>query len=153
MTYTRDQVMACYRVTGADGTYADLDEALAAADVLNQRLGTDADGYGRAVVVPGMAIKYPQPIAATDAGAVALRRVVVPLPLIALGATVDRSVTWSAPMPSAVYRVELAAGAGLVGRAQFSLVPGSQTAAGLAVRITASLLISAGAVLDVTAYA
>ncbi|RLL68125.1 hypothetical protein [Streptomyces sp. Z26] len=153
MAFSRDQVMACYRVAGSPHIYTDLDAALAAADELNATLGTDAAGYGRAIVMPGMAIAYPAAIPAAETAAVTLRRALMPLPLIAVGAVYDQPVAWSSPMPSASYRVEAVAGAGLVGRAALTVVPGSRTPAGLTVRVTASLLVAAGAYVDVTAYA
>lgn len=63
-------VMAAYTVAGvgvtSDEVYADLQAALDAADVINRATaGTTSSGYGRAFVVPAMAIKYPAPIPST----------------------------------------------------------------------------------------
>lgn len=90
---------------------------------------------------------------ALEARAPYLRRSTPKLPLIALGANYDQAITWSTPMPSATYKVEAIPGPGLVGNGTATVVAGTQTAAGVTVRITAAVLITAGATVDVTAYA
>jgi hypothetical protein len=81
-----------------------------------------------------------------------IRRAVRTLPLLLLGAVNDQVITWSSPMPSAVYTVELAPGTGLLGNATLAVLAGTQTASGVTVRVTAAVLLAAGAVVDVTAY-
>lgn len=78
------------------------------------------------------------------------RLAVVSTPLVVASA-VDVSVTWSAPMPSVSYRIELALGSGLIGKA--SVVVKSQTAAGCVVTVSASSPpVAAGSLLHVLAF-
>jgi hypothetical protein len=72
-------------------------------------------------------------------------------PLLAIGAAADVAITWPTAMPSATYTVKLVAGYGLLGRATLALK--SQTAAGIVVTVTATLAVTAGSVIDATAYA
>ncbi len=64
--------------------------------------------------------------------------------LLAIGASTDLAVTWSEPMPSAVYTVEAVAGPGILGNA--TLAVKSQTKAGCVITVTASLAVAVGSV-------
>lgn len=66
-------------------------------------------------------------------------------PLIALGASTDIAITWTTPFRSDSYAVDVSGATGLIGRATVAVKPGTQTAAGLTVTVTATLLVSAGA--------
>ncbi|AQW55305.1 hypothetical protein ACIQPP_05650 [Streptomyces violaceusniger] len=65
MSFDPEQVRAAYYVSGVTtygGLHEDLDAALEAADVINQQPGNvDDNGFGRAFIVPVMAIRYPPP--------------------------------------------------------------------------------------------
>lgn len=77
-------------------------------------------------------------------GAVATRLATVALPAVTKGHPIDVPVTWSSPMPSSTYRVEMAAGAGAVGKV--NLVVKSQTAAGAVFTASSSIALAAGGV-------
>lgn len=82
------------------------------------------------------------------------RSVVVSLPVLALGAT-QQAVTWPTPMPDANYAVQYSfeLGATYIGGIACSIRPGTQTAAGLTLNLSNTLLVSiaSGAKLHVTA--
>lgn len=92
-------------------------------------------------------------VAALGRQTLTIRRAVPALPLIALGGSYDLAVVWPTPMPAADYKVELTPSSALVGKATTKIKTGTQTAAGVTVTVTASILVSAGTPLDLTAYA
>ncbi len=63
--------------------------------------------------------------------------------LLAIGGSVDLTVWWDTPMPSAFYSVEAVAGPGILGNA--TLAVKSQTREGCVVTVTATLAVAAGA--------
>lgn len=63
MAYTREQLRSGYYVSGVVGygtLRASLDDALDAADAINQTAGVDEGGRGKVFVVPAMFIVYEQ---------------------------------------------------------------------------------------------
>lgn len=90
-------------------------------------------------------------ITAAENRAVQIRRATPTLPLIALGATYEHPITWTSPLPSGVYALDLVPSAGLLGKATVTIKPGTQATTGVTLRITAGLLIAAGQTLDITA--
>lgn len=82
------------------------------------------------------------------------RATVITLPLLGLGAT-TQAITWATPLPDASYAVHYSfeLGAASIGGITCSVKPGTQTAAGLTLNLSNTLLvsISAGAKLHVTA--
>ena len=64
---------------------------------------------------------------------------------ILLGGSRDVPIAWPAPFHGPDYRVDLVPISGMVGRGTLSVVDGSQTAAGVTVRVTAGLAIAVGA--------
>lgn len=90
-------------------------------------------------------------VTALESRTVQVRRTSAALPLIALGAVYDQTITWTTPLPSPAYAVEWVPGPALLGKATLAIKPGSQTAAGLTVRVTATALVALGATVDATA--
>lgn len=74
----------------------------------------------------------------------------VSLPLLALGAVIERVVTWNRPFPNANYNVVFLPDTNVIGRVTPSVKAGTKTATGLTVVLTAGLVVNAsGAVLHV----
>jgi hypothetical protein len=65
--------------------------------------------------------------------------------VLILGSSRDVPIVWATPFRTAAYRVEMVPAAGVLGRATMNVVEGSQTVAGLTVRVTATLALAAGA--------
>ena len=86
---------------------------------------------------------------AGPAGAARITSIAVPV--LVLGAKAERVVTWSKPMPSANYLVQFAPDANGIGKTTFAVKPGTQTAAGCTVTITASLAVTLAGVCHVMA--
>lgn len=82
------------------------------------------------------------------------RATVITLPLLGLGAS-TQAIVWTSPMPDANYAVQYSfeLGAASIGGIVCSVKPGTQTAAGLTLNLSNTLLVSiaAGAKLHVTA--
>lgn len=72
-------------------------------------------------------------------------------PLIVLGGSSDIAVVWSTPFPGDDYLADVSGGSGLLGRADVAIKPGTQTAAGLTVTVTAALAVTAGSQFVVSA--
>src|ERR1043165_3673385 len=66
----------------------------------------------------------------------------VQVPLLLLGGSADRVVTWSRPFPNANYKVSFALDANTIGRITPTVKAGTKTAAGLTVTITAGLAVT-----------
>lgn len=94
------------------------------------------------------------PLYTWPAGVIEVRSTVVPLPLLSLGAT-SQVITWATAMPDANYSVQYSfeLGATYIGGLTCSIRPGTQTAAGLTLNLSNTLLVSiaAGAKLHVLA--
>jgi hypothetical protein len=63
---------------------------------------------------------------------------------IAVGASADVPIVWSTPFANANYDTDITNFTGLIGRATCVVKPGSKTAAGCTVTVTATLLVSLG---------
>jgi hypothetical protein len=75
----------------------------------------------------------------------------VAVPTLAVNATAERPITWSAPMPSATYRLDYAPDAVGLGRLTFTVKAGTQTAAGVTIVIRATTAVGTAGVLHVMA--
>ncbi len=79
-----------------------------------------------------------------------MRMAVVNLGALAIGSS-DQTVTWSSPMPSAVYDVDVNVASALLGKA--TAVVKSKTASGCVITVTATTVLVAGGLVSVLAVA
>lgn len=73
----------------------------------------------------------------------------VSVPLLLLGGSADRVVTWARPFANANYNVSFATDANTIGRITPTVLAGTKTATGLTVRITAGLAVTVAGVVHV----
>lgn len=73
-------------------------------------------------------------------------------PLLVVGGTAPVPIVWSSPFPTADYAIDISGFPNLLGRATLTLAPGTKTAEGLTVNVTASLAVSLGSQFIVVAY-
>lgn len=64
---------------------------------------------------------------------------------IAVGTPVDIPITWSTPMPKDTYAVDVTPATGLIGKATTAVKPGSMTASGVTITVSASVAVLVGA--------
>lgn len=73
----------------------------------------------------------------------------VSVPLLLLGGSADRVITWNRPFPDASYKVSFMPDANTIGRITPVVKSGTKTATGLTVTISAGLAVSVAGVLHV----
>jgi hypothetical protein len=132
-------------VQGVPGTPADMTRVAA----LESSMATAQSGItANATATTALTAR----VAAQEAKTVVVRRASPPptLPLIALGGTYDAVVTWDTAMPDTNYSVAVPLVSGLVGKATVALL--SKTMTGCTVRVSATVAVAAGTVLDLTAW-
>lgn len=82
----------------------------------------------------------------------------ISVPILLLGAAVDRPIVWTdisgaaSPMPSAAYTVLVLPDVSVIGKGTYAIKSGTQSAAGLTITVTAGLAIAVAGVAHVIAY-
>lgn len=66
----------------------------------------------------------------------------ISVPILILGGTADRPITWNRPFSNASYDLSFAFDASTIGRITCSVVAGTKTTTGVTIRITAGLAVS-----------
>lgn len=73
----------------------------------------------------------------------------IAVPILLLGGSADRVVTWARPFPDANYKISYAFGVNTLGRITPAVVAGTKTATGVTIRLSAGLALAVADVIHV----